>query len=146
MNSSKIRRFITVVLIVCFAVASNQTTAAQSPQPTVSAARDDTMAAGLLEGEMLAETKPTGGKLGLGLGIGVLSGLIGTGIGFFVIGPEPMSVEAMQRYSSKGPDYQMGFKNGWDRKTKSRKRNAFLAGGLLGTAAFLALVASAQSR
>ena len=40
----------------------------------------------------------------------------------------------------------MGFKNGWDRKTKSKKRNSFLAGGLLGTAAFLAIVASAQGR
>lgn len=104
------------------------------------------MSAGVVEGEMLAENKSTSGKLGLGLGIGALTGLIGTGIGFFVIGPEPMSAEALQRYSNKSPEYQMGFKNGWDRKTKSRKRNAFLAGGLLGTAAFVAIVASAQSR
>jgi hypothetical protein len=43
---------------------------------------DETMAAGVLEGEMLAEGTSTGGKLALGLGVGLLTGLIGTGIGY----------------------------------------------------------------
>jgi hypothetical protein len=144
MSTSKSHRFVTVALIVCFAVASIQTAGAQASQPATPTTSQDTMSAGIVEGEMLAEGRATGGKLGLGLGVGVLSGLIGTGIGFFVIGPEPMSPEALQRYSNKSPEYQLGFKTGWDRKTKSRKRNAFLAGGLLGTAAFVAIFASAR--
>ena len=144
MCSSKLHRFGSMALIVCFTVASLQTVDAQSAPPAAQPAAQETMSAGLVDGEMLAESKPTGGKLGLGLGIGVLSGLIGTGIGFFVIGPEPMSAEALQRYSNKSPEYQMGFKSAWDKKSKSRKRNAFLAGGLLGTAAFVAILASAQ--
>jgi hypothetical protein len=114
----------------------------QSPQTPES---KDTMAAGLIDGEALAEGRRTGGKLGAGLGIGVLTGLIGTGIGYFVIGPDDLSPEAMQRSEGKSPEYQLGLKNGWERKTRSKKRNAFLAGGLLGTAAFVVLLASAQS-
>lgn len=143
---SRSYRYVTVALIVCFVAASIQTAGAQSIQPPAQSASPDTMSAGVVEGEMLAERTRTGGKLGLGLGIGVLSGLIGTGIGFFVIGPEPMSAEALQRQSNRSAEYQMGFKSGWDKKTKSKKRNAFLAGGLLGTAAFVAVLVSSQGR
>lgn len=144
MKISKVRRTVTIALIVCFVVASTHTAVAQSAAPAAEAKSAETTAAGVLDGEMLAENPSTGGKLGLGLGVGVLTGLIGTGIGYFVVGPEPMSAEALQRYSNKSPEYQMGFKSGWDRKTKSRKRNAFLAGGLLGTAVFVAILFSAR--
>src|SRR5688500_1930854 len=143
MSISRSRRLVAMTVIASFVVASFQNVSAQSTQPPAQAS-PDTMSAGLIEGEMLAERTPTGGKLGIGLGVGVLSGLIGTGIGFFVIGPEPMSAEALQRQSNRSAEYQMGFKSGWDKKTKSKKRNAFLAGGLLGTAAFVAILASAQ--
>lgn len=106
----------------------------------------DTMASGMLEGEVLAGSERTGGKLGVGLVVGVLTGLIGTGIGYFVIEPAPMSAEAIQRQLNKSPEYQMGFKSGWEKKTQSKKRNAFLAGGLLGTVAFVALLVSSQSQ
>lgn len=56
-----------------------------------------------------------------------------------------MTAEAYQRQSSRGLDYQMGFKTGWERKTHAGKRNAFMAGGALGPAAFLAFVFSANS-
>jgi hypothetical protein len=109
------------------------------------AAQDDSMAAGLLDGEALAESQSTGGKLAAGLGVGVLTGLIGTGIGYFVIGPSDLSPEVLQRGTGRSADYQLGLKTGYERKTRSRKRNAFLAGGLLGTAAFIAMVAASGS-
>ena len=93
----------------------------------------------------MAEGLHTGGKFGGGLAIGVLTGIIGTGIGYFVIGPETLSAAALQRNQGRSADYQLGFKTGWEKKTKAKKRNAFLAGGLLGTAAFVALVVSAHS-
>jgi hypothetical protein len=117
-------------------IASAQGAVASAP---VQASSNDTMAAGLIDGEMLAEGQRTGGKLGAGLGVGVLTGLIGTGVGYFVIGPEPLSAEALQRGAGRSADYQLGLKTGWERKTRSKRRNAFLAGGLLGTAAFVAM-------
>jgi hypothetical protein len=103
------------------------------------------MASGLLDGEALAESHGTGGNLGAGLGIGLLTGLIGTGIGYFVVGPSPLSAEAIQRSLGKSADYQLGLKTGWEKRSRQRKRNAFLAGGLIGTAVWIAVLASAQS-
>ncbi len=142
-----IRRSIALVVALTFFLSATGLAQAQSAPsaPSASVSTDDTMAAGQRDGEMLAEGLGTGGKLGAGLGIGVLTGVIGTAIGYFVIGSEPLSAEALKRSLGKSEDYQLGFKTGWDRKTKSKKRNAFLAGGLIGTAAFVALVAAAQS-
>lgn len=150
-----LQRVIAGVVTVCFALTSTgvafaQSTGPASAQPAAPIAAQtttssDTLAAGLIDGEMLAEGHGTGGKLGAGLGVGVLTGLIGTGIGYFVIGPEDLSAEALQRGQGRSADYQLGLKTGYERKTKSRKRNAFLTGGLLGTAAFVALLVAAGS-
>ena len=146
------RRSVALILIGCIFAGSGGAAYAQSAAapPAATAASPaspgtDTMAAGLLDGEMLGEGQATGGNLGAGLGIGVLTGLIGTGIGYFVVGPSPLSPEAIQRSAGKSADYQLGLKTGWERKTRSKKRNAFLAGGLLGTAAWIAILAAAQS-
>jgi len=77
--------------------------------------------------------------------VGALTGLVGTGIGYFVVGPLPLDGRAMTKTADKGSDYQMGFKTAWDKKTQSKKRGSFLAGGLLGTAAFVAVYISANS-
>jgi hypothetical protein len=105
----------------------------------------ETTATGVRDGEILGDGIRTGGKVGVGVAIGVLTGLIGTGIGYFVIGPEQMTPEAFQRSSTRTIDYQTGFRSGWDKRTQSKKRKAFLAGGLLGTAAWIAIFISAQS-
>jgi hypothetical protein len=56
-----------------------------------------------------------------------------------------LSAEALQKSAGRSADYQLGLKTGWERKTKSKKRNAFLAGGLLGTVAWIAIYSAAQS-
>jgi hypothetical protein len=128
------------------ALPSSRPQAPSAAQQSASqASGDETVAAGMVDGEAFAESIRTGGKVGLGVCVGVLTGLIGTGIGYFVTGPESMTTEAHQRCSSKSPDYQLGFKSGWDKKTQSKKRNAFLVGGLLGTAAFVVLSIAATS-
>ncbi len=144
------RRAVAVIVMVSFVISATGIASAQSAYLPADAVvqtpeSNDTLTAGLLDGEMLAEGRRTGGKFGAGLGIGVLTGLIGTGIGYFVIGPDELSAEALRRGEGKSADYQLGLKTGWERKTQSRKRKAFLAGGLLGTAAFVAVMLAATS-
>ena len=98
-----------------------------------------TSSKGMLEGEMMGENVSTGGKFALGLVVGALTGVIGSGIGYFLVGPAPITVQAYHRMEGKGDDYHMGFKNAWDKKTRSKRRNAFLGGGVLGWLAFLAI-------
>jgi hypothetical protein len=147
MRVSALNRFVSVALIVPFVMATAPSASGATAAPgssgqaeAGSAQGKDTMAAGTIDGEAMAGRIGTKGKIGLGLGVGLVTGLIGTGIGYAVIGPEPMTPQALQRYSSKGSDYQLGFKTAWDKKTKSKKRRSFLVGGLLGTAAFVAII------
>ena len=100
---------------------------------------------GTVEAEILAEGIKTGSKVGLGIGIGLLTGLIGTGIGYFVVGPAPMTPEALKKYTSGNNDYKIGFKAGWDNKTRSKKRGAFLGGGLIGSAIVLGIYLGTQN-
>jgi hypothetical protein len=145
-------RFVAAVLVLSFFCSATGFAQAQSapaspvPQATSGApGSSDTMAAGLLEGQALAEGHGTGGNLGTGLAVGVLTGFIGTGIGYFVIGPSPLSAEALQKSLGKSADYQLGVKTGWEDKTRSKKRSSFLVGGLLGTAAWVLVLTASRS-
>ena len=99
---------------------------------------------GFLEGERQARGTKAG-KFGTGIVVGLLTGLIGTGIGYFIVGSKNLDGMAMSRISDKGSDYQLGFRTAWDEKTTSKKRSSFLLGGLLGTAAFVAILLSANA-
>ena len=128
--------------------ATTQSNPPQVRRQTVNRGEDlatQTTANGVRDGELLGDGTHTGGKVAVGLAVGVLTGLIGTGIGYFVIGPEAPTAEAFHRSSLGTSDYQMGFKSGWEKKTESKKRHAFLAGGLLGTAALVTLIVSAPN-
>ena len=102
-------------------------------------------AEGERDGEQLAETVGTGGKVFAGVATGLFTSLIGTSIGYFVIGPQELSAPAALAREGKSPEYQQGFATGWARKSQSKKRNAFLIGGLLGTAAWVAAVIQFRS-
>ena len=97
---------------------------------------------GTRDGELLAQQVGTGGKLGLGVGLGILFPFIAPGIAYFLTGPASMTAETVRQNSPKSLDYQMGFESGWENKTKSKKRKALLIGGLVSSAAVLVLVAS----
>jgi hypothetical protein len=151
-ESARVKRVVAAMVVVAFFLATTGIAEAQSAAAGANLSSSgadqnerDTTAAGLIDGELLAEGRRTGGQLGAGLGVGVLTGLIGTGIGYFVIGPDELSAEALRRAEGRSPDYQLGLRTGYERKTKSKKRNAFLAGGLLGTAAWVALFVAANS-
>lgn len=97
-----------------------------------------TRSQGIIDGEQHAEISGPG-KFGTGLVVGALSGLIGTAIGYYMIGPAQTTGEQLATMSGKGGDYRLGFKSGWNQRTKQKKRRSFLIGGLLGTAAFVEL-------
>jgi len=48
-----------------------------------------TIAKGMLDGEMMGENVSTGGKFAFGFVIGALTGVIGSGIGYFIVSPAP---------------------------------------------------------
>lgn len=67
-------------------------------------------------------------------------------IGYFIIGPQDLSAEAALAQQGKSSEYQQGSTVGWANKTKSKKRNAFLIGGLLGTAAWVVALLQIRAR
>ncbi len=144
MKHSRFHRLVSGMLLVTFFVASTEGLGAQQAAPPATASTG-TAAEGQRDAELLAETVGTGGKVAGGVAVGLLTGFIGTGIGYFMIGPQAISADAALAQQGKSAEYQLGFKNGWAKKTKDKKRKAFLVGGLLGTAAFIALVVSASS-
>jgi len=106
------------------------------PPPAASIA--GSVSEGQRDGELLAGTTHTGGKVAVGVVVGAFTGLIGTAIGYYVIGPDVLSADAALAREGKNLDYQKGYQTGWSKETKDKKRKAFLIGGLLGTAAFVA--------
>ena len=86
-------------------------------------------------------------KLGTGLLAGGLLGPLGTGIGYYIVGPKDIEVNILTQVSAKSVEYQSGFIKGWDKETERKKRSSFLKGGLLGTCAtMVVLVVAYQSK
>ena len=91
------------------------------------------MAAGLLAGEQMGQLDGGTGRGGTGFAVGLFTGFIGTGIGYAVLGPAPLSRQALLALEEKNTEYQLGFRNGWEEETKSKKRSSFVKGGVIGT-------------
>lgn len=144
MVNSHLNKVVSCLVIVAFVGATTRLHAQQSNPPTPPLSQSTTTD-GMRDGELLASQKRTGGNFGGGLAVGLLTGLIGPGIGYVVIGPDSFTPEAMQMNQGKGPEYQLGFKSGWEKKTQEKKRNAFFMGGLLGSAALLVFYVSVTS-
>lgn len=140
MRNSRFYRLVCGVVLVTFITSSTDVLFAQTPV----AAAPGTAAEGQRDGELLAETVGTGGNAGLGVVVGLFTGVIGTGIGWAVLGPKELSADGAMAQQSKSQEYQTGFKSGWAKKTKDKKRKSFLVGGLLGSAAWLAFLVSAN--
>ena len=116
---------------------------------SVAAAPSDaasTVAAGQADGETAARSHGTGGYFVGGLASGVLLGLIGTGITYAVAASSATELTASEltATTAKGPVYQQGYKDGYAKQLKSSRKSSALAGGLLGTAAFVAIYLGGQ--
>jgi hypothetical protein len=90
------------------------------------------------------EQQGTGGSMFGGLVGGVLLGLIGTAIAYVAQGPADLPAIQLVEAQKYGSEYTLGIQQGFAEKSKKKKKSAALAGGLLGTAAWIAIVAGAQ--
>ena len=100
---------------------------------------------GIRDGEMAGERRPSSSTVAGGIACGVLGGLICTGILWAMTGPDPVPLRYQAKAEGKGEEYYNGFVYGYEKRTKEKKRGARLGGGLLGTAAFVALYISATA-
>lgn len=144
-----------VVVLVASLLAGNtraaaaQSAAAQGPagaqRPAGQAAEDPSFAAGVRDGEVFAENASTCGKVAVGC-VGFFAGMtvIGT-LGVGAVGPAGMTPEAVQYASRQSPDYQVGFKKGWEKKSRDKKRKAFMVGALAGFTFFALAVATGMN-
>jgi|SaaInl7_200m_RNA_FD_contig_21_1058503_length_1940_multi_11_in_0_out_0_4 hypothetical protein len=57
---------------------------------------------------------------------------------------KPLDRETLMRLITKGDGYRLGPRTGWKKKSQSKKRGQFPAGGLLGTAAIVAVFVGAN--
>lgn len=93
-------------------------------------------AQGYIEGKKIAERRSFS-KSGTGLAVGLLSGLIGTGIGYFIIGPDEVPHHLTIQTAHKGAEYQLGFSDAYKKVSKQKKKSSFAKGGIGGTAVFV---------
>lgn len=105
-----------------------------------------TMAAGINDGTLRAESTGTGGYFAGGLVSGVFLGLIGTGITYAVAATSDVSVPASQQaeISEGSPEYAQGYRTGFGDRVKAKRKQSALMGGLLGTAVGVVILLSAS--
>ncbi len=95
-----------------------------------------TYADGAIDGKRGADQATTS-RAATGIIVGALTGLIGTGIGYFVIGPDRVPSQLAIEIAKKGPEYHLGFNEAYEKQTKRKKRSSFCKGGLGGIALFV---------
>lgn len=135
----------TLALSLLFGASSLLAQQAQ-PSGVTQAGNAEIMAKGRMDGQGAAQTKGTGGWMTGGVVTGLFTGLIGTAIIWAVAGSSDVGIPADRRLqiASEPPTYQQSYEMGYGEKLKSKRKGAALGGGLLGTAAFVLLLLSAQ--
>lgn len=145
-----LRKRITARVLVLSLLFGASSLFAQQAQPSgvtqAGATSAESMARGRLDGQTAAQSKGTGGWMIGGVVTGVTTGLVGTVIIWAVAGSSDVAVPPERRVqiANEPPTYQQSYEAGYGEKLKSKRKGAALGGGLLGTAAFLLLVLSAQ--
>ena len=86
---------------------------------------------GRVDGEALADEISTRDQFLLGIVMFTTAGItfgIAPVIAYKKQKPSPMTAEALAKYVDGNDLYKVGFKEGWDRKTQSKKKKAFVKG------------------
>lgn len=130
------------------AAAQQATAAPPTAGPVVQqgVVSSELLAKARLDGEMAAMNVGTGGWFGGGLASGVLLGLIGTGVTWAAAGSSNAALPADRQLllASQPVEYRQLYEKAYADKVKSKRKSSALKGGLVGTAAFVLLVASAS--
>jgi hypothetical protein len=116
----------------------------QAPAGLSSTAPAVELAKARLDGEVAATN--AGGWFGRSVVIGALTGLIGTTITYAVAAtstPE-LPTEKKLLIADKPQDFQVMYEKGYADKVRKKRKSTALGGGLLGTAAFVALVVTSS--
>lgn len=145
MRTSTLRSVVSAVLVIALVGTSVPALDAQSAAPPPGATvpvpvteNDSVFEAGRRAGEAEAGRVGTGGKAALGALAGI--SIYGT-LGVFAIGPAPLTVDVFESYSKEPPEFQRGFKEGWNTKSRSKKRRSFLIGAVTGFVSAFVLAA-----
>jgi hypothetical protein len=144
--TGKVFRVLALALVLP-AVAAGQAQQQGSSPTTPTPLAPDALSRAQLEGQTAAMNVGTGGWFGGSLASGVLLGLIGTGVSYALAASSNADMPPEKKVSITNPDvtYHAFAEKAYADKVRSKRKSAALKGGLLGTAAFVLLYATASS-
>jgi hypothetical protein len=118
----------------------------QSAPPQPASLTPDALSRAQLEGQTAAMNVGTGGWFGGSLVSGVFLGLIGTGVSWGLAAGSNVEMPPEKKLLITSPDasYKAFAEKAYADKVRSKRKSAALKGGLLGTAAFVVLVAASS--
>jgi hypothetical protein len=137
-----------IVVIPAIAVAQAQQQGMPTNPPTQPAALSpDAVTRAQLEGQTAAMNVGTGGWFGGSFASGVFLGLIGTGVSWGLAAGSNADMPPEKKLTITNPDasYRAFAEKAYGDKVRAKRKSAALKGGLLGTAAFVLIYASASS-
>jgi len=139
MLKKRYRAFLAMAFIVAAPLGAQQQPA---PVALASGSPAAELAKARLDGEVAATN--TGGWFGRSVVIGALTGIVGTTITYAVAATSTpqLPTEKKLLLADKPQDVQVMYEKGYADKVRSKRKSTALGGGLLGTAAFLAIVFS----
>jgi hypothetical protein len=141
----------TLALVVVVPAAALAQVQQQSTPPTQSTQAaplsPDAVTRAQVEGQTAAMNVGTGGWFGGSFASGVFLGLIGTGVswGLAAGSNADMPPEKKLTITNPDPSYRAFAEKAYGDKVRAKRKSAALKGGLLGTAAFVLIYASASS-
>jgi hypothetical protein len=133
------------ILYLVLAVTPAAIAQASDSAEAVSPSASELVALGQLEGHSAAQQVPTSGRFVGGFAAGFGLGLIGTGIVYAIASSTPDVPETQMALIQAQPAaYQAAYQEAYRRDIKSRRQSNALIGGLVGTAAVVTLILSAN--
>jgi hypothetical protein len=145
----RIPRLVVALAVFVPAVGSAQVQQSSAvPAPAVAASMTpEAVSRAQLEGQTAALNVGTSGWFSGSFVSGVFLGLIGTGVSYGAAAASNVEMPPEKKLMITNPDpsYQAFAEKAYSDKVHAKRKSAALKGGLLGTAAFVILYASASS-
>jgi len=144
--AGKVFRVLAFTLLLPMAVHA-QVQQQSNPPAQPASLTPDAVSRAQVEGQTAAMNVGTGGWFGGSLVSGVFLGLIGTGVSYGLAAASNADMPPEKKLTITSPDvtYHALAEKAYADKVRAKRKSAALKGGLLGTAAFVLLYASASS-